>query len=186
MSRFAAAVRAAVVGPLLLGACSDDPTNPDPGDTLPIVWSFDSGLEGWLPGAAATAANGGGVTIEGGEVILTGWGGPGEPDAWIARTVDLPPDAYTIRVRATADCVTQEGGGDSSLRIRLAAGGTTATLQDWTTIPEDAYATQSADLDEYAGESVTLRLEMDDEGGQEDGPDEFETLCIDEVQIIGD
>ena len=180
-----AAIAATALACLTLTACDDDdPT--DPGPALPIIWTFDAGLDGWTPGSAGTATGGGSVETEGGEVVLLGWGDPGEPNAWITRTVALPAAAYTIRVHATADCFLVEGGGDTALRIRLTAGNTTTTLLDWTSISEDTYDTRSADLEQYAGQTVTLRVEMDDEATQEEGPDRFETLCIDEISIIGD
>ena len=174
------------VAVLTASACGDDSNPPTGGEELPITWNFDAGLEGWTAGAAAAGDHGGSVTAGAGSVVLRGWGSPGEPDAWITQSLTLPAAAYTIRVRAISDCAEAEAENDTYMRILLTASGSTTVLSDWQTIHEDAYQTQSADLDSFAGQAVTLRIEMDDEGGQEDDLASGETLCIDQVQITGD
>ena len=166
--------------------CGDDSDPPTGGNDLPITWNFDAGLEGWSSGAAAAAGHGGSVSSSAGNVVMRAWGAPGEPDAWITQSLTLPSAAYTIRVRAVSDCAEADPENDTYMRILLTASGSTTVLSDWQTINENAYQTQSADLDAFAGETVTLRIEMDDEGGQEDDLASGEMLCIDQIQITGD
>lgn len=183
-ARAATRVLAATLAVLMATGCGDD--SPTGGDDLPITWNFDAGLEGWSTEAAAAAGHGGSVSSSAGTVVLRGWGAPGDPDAWITQSLTLPAAAYTIRVRAISDCAEAEADNDTYMRILLIASGSTTVLSDWQTIDEEAYQTQSADLDQFAGETVTLRIEMDDEGGQEDDLASGEMLCIDQVQITGD
>jgi hypothetical protein len=171
---------------LSAAGCGDDSNPPTAGDDLPITWDFDAGLDGWGTGAAAAAGHGGAVTATAGTVVLRGWGAPGEPDAWITQSLTLPAAAYTIRVRAISDCAEAEAENDTYMRILLTASGSTTVLLDWRTIDEDTYQSESADLDAFAGQMVTLRIEMDDEGGQEDDLASGEMLCIDQIQITGD
>lgn len=165
--------------------CGDDSSGPT-NDTLPITWNFDGGLEGWTGGSATAAGQGGAVSTSNGTVTLQGWGAPGQPDAWISRSVALPDLAYSIRVLAISDCAAAEDENDTSMRILLVDGGDTAVLGEWQTVSEQGYDLRSADLYEFAGQTVTLRIEMDDEGEQEDDLANGELLCIDQIQIIAD
>ena len=179
-------VLAATLAVLIATGCGDDSDPPTGGDDLPISWDFDAGLEGWNGGAAAAAGHGGSVSSSSGSVVLRGWGAPGEPDAWISQSVTLPAAAYRISARVISDCLEADEDNDTYMRILLTASGSTTVLFGWQTIHENVYQTASGDLESFAGQTVTLRLEMDDEGGQEDDLASGELLCIDQVQITGD
>lgn len=176
-----------------LAACSGESTEPDVGPlALPTLWTFDGGsLEGWTlqtqsPGAA------GGTAVRNdaeGYIEFSAWGDPGVPNAWMSRQVTLPDVAgLWIDARAISGCA---GGAekDSAVRMTLTrADGTTSIIEDWNAVdsfdwPGDVVG---GSLDPFAGETVTITIEQDDEGEQEESAGEAESLCVDDVTIFID
>lgn len=167
-----------------------DPSEPDP-ITLPIEWRFDAGLDGWTL-HARTAGDGGGTASHDptdGLVVLRGQGAPGVADAWLRRQVTLPEtdDYLWIDVEVIADCATG-GDNDTAGRITVTrADGTVSDITAWERVMDYELPGRllGGSLEAVAGETVTITIEQDDEGEQEDGGDD-EALCVAGVEIFLD
>lgn len=171
---------------LIAAGCSAPPAG---GSTLPLaLWTFDADLEGWQAGTTADEEAWGsaewrswcGRDRDEGCVKLDGTGDAGGPNAWIERTVDLPPGATTLRALTTAH---NRSGADSLYRVRLVdAGGAEHVLVEWASSSgsEDAYAwfTLEASIAAFAGTTVTLFFE-----GADDGPGSNEQRYYDDIGI---
>jgi hypothetical protein len=167
----------------LLACGSDDPAGPGGGGGFPMEWNFTAGLEGWQAGTRPGGEGGGDVGVMNGMAVLNGFGEPGDPDAWISRTVQLPVEPMSLAFDALSGCGGRDDG-DSFLYV-------TVTSPDWAGEPLLASDQISADqttpfllgLNPYAGMEVTITFQQDDEGEQEDGMEEAESICIDDVVI---
>lgn len=182
----------AIVTALLAAACGSDPAGIDePVDepdvlTLPFEWTFDAGTDGWDLAAGST-----GSAVHDpaeGRIILSGHGGPGEAKSSMSRVVSLPVVAEGvipwIDVFVAADCLSS-GSNDTSLRITAASAEQgTVVVQDWTRIDEDLRP-EGGSLEAFAGETVTITIEQDDDGDPEP-PDDPEHVCVDRVSIFED
>jgi hypothetical protein len=171
-----------------LGGCGsdDDPTGPPAGE-LPMTWVFDAGLDGWDP---SEQCNGdpacypvGMVTQNDGMVILEGAGDPASANASISRSVSLPAGSATIEVRAISSC-TGTIASDTDIRILVQAGASETIVQDWIEVDE-SWTTISAGIAGFAGQQVTIEIEQNDNGEQEESGASAEALCIDEITIAG-
>src|SRR5690606_30563527 len=80
----------------LLACGDDDPAGPGNGGGFPMEWSFAGGLEGWQAGTRTTGEGGGSVGVMNGMAVLNGFGEPGDPDAWISRTIQLPAEPMSL------------------------------------------------------------------------------------------
>lgn len=186
----------ALLAMLLAGACGSDPAGIDePIDdpveesevlTLPTEWTFDTGTEGW----DLTASSNGSAVYDPaeGRIVLSGYGVPGEANASISRVVNLPAVGEDvilwIDVFVAADCL-DNGDNDTFLRITAASSEEgTVIIRDWTRIHENIHA-EGGSLEAFAGETVTITIEQDDEGDQQ-SPDDPESACIDRISIFDD
>lgn len=171
-----------------LGACGSEPAGPpDEEITLPMEFTFDSGQEGWLLFARLPGDGSGTATYDGanGRIILSGYGSPGEPDAWMSREVTLPDvDLLWIDALVSADCLA-DGSNDSSVRITVTTeDNTTTVIQDWTNVDETP-GLEGGSLEAFRGQTVTITIEQDDDGDQEPA-NEPESVCVDNVEIFQD
>lgn len=184
--RTLAAAAAAVSMAVMLTACGSDPAGPEERDALvlPTEWTFDTGADGWTLGTASTGGSATHNSAEG-RLILAGFGGPGAANAWMSRIVTLPVsetgypwiDAYVA-----ADCIDGESN-DTYLRITAESDELgLVTVRDWTSIDE-SYRNVGGSLEDFEGQTVTVTIEMDDEGEQQD-PDDPEAACVDMVSIF--
>ena len=178
------------VGLGTLACSSTEPAGPEP-ITLPIEWRFSDGLGGWTTHARTTGDGNGTATHDAGAglVVLRGQGAPGVADAWLRRQVALPDtdDYLWIDVEVTADCVTG-GDNDTAGRITVTgADGTVTDITDWERVTDYALPGRllGGSLQDFAGETVTITIEQDDEGEQEDDGDD-EALCVAGVEIFLD
>lgn len=153
-----------------------------------LFWAFDENLEGWEPGATDDDEGWGsaewrswcGSDRPRGCVKLDGTGGPGQPNAWISRTIELPAGATTLRALTTAH---NRAGADSLYRVRLVdANGVDHVLIDWATSSgsEDQYRwfDIEASIAAFAGTTVTLFFE-----GADNGPGTHEQRYYDDIRI---
>lgn len=177
-ARFAVLVAIA----LLLAACATSPA------TSPLLlWTFDDDLEGWQTGSddgdgwgTAQWRDWCGDDRDEGCVKLDGTGGSGTPNAWIFRTLDLPPGATVLRALTTAH---DRDGADSLYRVRLIdAGATEHVLIDWAESSgsegEYSWFEIEAPVAAFAGTTVTLYFE-----GADNGPGTHEQRYYDDIGI---
>ncbi|HSE28888.1 MAG TPA: choice-of-anchor J domain-containing protein [Gemmatimonadales bacterium] len=149
------------------GACDDDDGTGPGGGVVEMEWTFDADLEGWESGV--DGAGGWGTVVQlddnGGVVKLDGVGDPGEPNAWIFQEITLSSTATTLRFRTSAH---NKAGADAALRVRVEAGGASTTLLDWEVLAgaegQYLWAERSVSVAAYAGQTVTLYFEQDDDG----------------------
>lgn len=164
-------------------------------DSVLIRWTFGDDLEDW---EAGTDQSGGWGDVamsnhdalpdasdeDDGSVKLDGTGDPGEPNAWIYNNdLALPDDAATLAYYAAGH---DRDGGDSNLRVRLVDGsGTGHTLSDWEEFTgsegEHNWEERMVSVAAYAGQTVTLFFEQDD-----NGPGSHEQIYLDEIRILRD
>jgi hypothetical protein len=89
------------------------------------------------------------------------------PNAWGYRSIALPSGAKTLRYSRSAH---DRGSGTTFNRVRLVDSGSVShTLQDWEMMStgSDGYDWVVADVDisAYAGQTVTIYLELNDDDG---------------------
>lgn len=150
-------------------------------------FTFDSDLEGWNTG---TTDDGWGTAEwrdfcgsdrPAGCVKLDGVGGPGVPNAWIFKTIEIPSTATVLEFETTAH---NRDGADSLYRVRLVdAGGIEHILVPWTvTAGEEAdvylWEKVTVPISEFAGQQVTFFFEQDD-----NGPGSHEQRYYDNIRI---
>jgi hypothetical protein len=139
---------------------------PDAAPPLPLRFGFDSGLEGWSVAhgplvddkALWTATDGNPP----GAIWLDGSDPDDAPDvvanARLHRVIELPAEATLLRFDTRADL-------DGALRVRVIEGGTVETvLLDWEVLAGVEWRERSAPIDAFAGRTVTLAFEQDDDG----------------------
>lgn len=178
-------------------ACSDGdgPGGPAP-DPVLFRWTFGDDLEGWTEGTTPSANSWGSVALsnadalddpaesDDGSVKLDGTGDPGLPNAWIYHTgLDLPADAGTLAYWAAGH---DRDGGDAALRVVVVdEGGTAHTLADWEEFSGSEgvhnWEQRMVSLAAYAGQTVTLFFEQDD-----NGPGTHEQIYLDEIRVLRD
>lgn len=168
---------------LLLPAC-DGGTGDDGGGAALLSWSFEEDLEGWQEGEADEGSWG---TVRwqkfGGNVVkLDGTGDEGNPNAWIYREVTLPEKARSLRFRTAPH---NRNGADAALRVRLVENGTSTTLLDWEVLKFNGtdggdleFVERSVSVADFAGRTVTLYFEQDD-----NGPGSHEQRYLDDIEI---
>lgn len=174
-----------------LVACGSDPAGPPDDDddeiTLPMEFTFDSSQEGWLLLARLPGDGSGTASYDGanGRIILSGYGEPGEPDAWMSRKVTLPDvELLWIDVLVTADCL-MGGSNDSHARLTVTTeDNTTTVVDDWSKVDETPNLLGGL-LEPFRGQTVTITIEQDDEGDQQSA-DDPESVCVDNVKIFED
>jgi hypothetical protein len=156
-----------------------------------LVFPFDDDLEGWTGDVVASpgARNWGTVywlPKHGGTVQLDGTGGPGQPNAWISRSILLPSNAEVLRFDASAHDAT---GADTRLIVRLVDEGVSTTLADEVLVHRGpagtlSFTTQLLDISAWAGSWVTIFFEQDDNGIDGAFPGGDEQLHLDNIRIV--
>jgi hypothetical protein len=157
----------------------------------PMIWTFDSGLEGWRRGTAGPkgSANWGTVTWvdrNGGSISLDGVGGRGRPNSWISRTVTLPANATSLRYDVSPH---DELGSDTHFRVRLLSGGVNHVLKDEVlhhTGPAGdlSFRTETLGLGAFAGQVVSIFFEQDDNGVGGSFPGANEQVYLDNIRVV--
>lgn len=149
-----------------------------------LAWDFLGGFEGWQVG---TTEDGWGTVIwrdrrlgRDGVIHFDGVGGPGEPNSWIYQTVTVPANATTISFAAAPH---DRDGGDTEMRVRVEdSSGAFHTVLDWTTLVgaegQRLWSDWSAPIADFAGQTVTIYFEQND-----NGPGAHEQLYIDFIKI---
>lgn len=174
-----------------LSACSE---NGSEAEAIIHRWTFGDDLEGWNEGTD-DSGGWGDVALsnadalpdapdeEDGSVKLDGTGDPGEPNAWIFRTLTLDDEAETLAWWAAGH---DRDGGNANLRVRLVDGSESShTLRDWEEFTgsedENNWEERMVSIAAYAGQNVTLYFEQDD-----NGPGSHEQIYLDEIRILRD
>lgn len=146
-----------------------------------LSYDFAGSLQGWAGSVSgkfydkaqwiASAGNPPGALLLDGSDL-------GQPDAapnsWFSRQIILPPNATSLTFDTMAS-------NDGLLRVRLQRGdGTFVTLLDWAGLASpNTWVSRTADLGNYAGQTVTLYFEQND-GGQGSG----EYRYVDNVSVL--
>lgn len=178
----------AVLAGALVGCAaggSDDPSTPDAGgpvttptadadppsvierpDAAPsyIESTFDDDLDGWIAGDAGGEYDEAKfLPDEGhptGTVFLDGsdFGNPdAEPNSWVHREVDLPTGSVTLKFE------THASANDGALRVRLITPDDQSHIVlEYEVLSGVTWVSRSADLSAYAGQTVTLLFEQND------------------------
>ena len=176
----------------LLACGSDNVSAPPDPLQLPMEWTFGGELDGWALHNRTTGDGGGQASHDASSahVVLAGYDAPGAADAWMSRQVTLPTDVagvLWIDVHGIADCLLSEQH-DSHARITVTTSdGSTSVVDDWRKVAQ--FDTPSViaggSLQQFAGQTVTITIEQDDEGEQESA-DEPETVCVSRIEIFED
>lgn len=134
-------------------------------NTTPLFFDFSTGEQGWAGGTSSTDF---GTVVHldrsNGVMKLDGVDGADndEPNAWIERSVDIPASATSLDLDVSAH---DRDGANALYRVRLVDGGGSHTLIDWTQKSgiegSLTFSTVHADLQAWAGQTVTLFLEQD-------------------------
>jgi len=156
---------------LAVAGCGDDggsPAAPKNKD-VSTVTTFESGLEGWSTdvtsidwgSAVWSSHNDGCVKLDG-----VGNSDPA-PNAWMQKEVALPANVTELHYKASAH---DRGDGTGFLRVRLKDGNgdfhTLVELEKFESGPEGhEFLPRSASLTAFAGQTVTLYFELEDEDG---------------------
>ena len=133
-------------------------------DQSALKWTFDTDNEGWGEGGDGTVFH---LEREGGVLKLHGTDDAvGTPNAWIFKQIDLPADVATVAFRVSAH---DRDGATVAWRVRLVdASGTSHTLLDWEVLSGaegvHLWADRSASIAAWAGTTVTMYVEQDDDG----------------------
>jgi hypothetical protein len=134
------------------------------GAQVDIEFDFANGLQGWSVGTGGRPLDSvrwidnignppGAVQLDGSDFMAP----DGLPNAWISRSISLPPTAtlLTFATRASPE--------NGALRVRLVApNGAAVTLLDWEVLSGTNWVTRSASLTAYAGQIVTIYFEQGD------------------------
>jgi hypothetical protein len=156
-----------------------------------LSFTFDADLEGWSRGTAGPegAANWGTVhwlDRNDGLVKLDGTGSPARENAWLYRTFNLPTDIRTLQFDVSAH---DRLDSDTSFRVRIVANGRSQTVLDTRLShsgPEGdlSFATQDVDIAAYAGKTVTIYFEQNDNGLEGAFPGGDEEVYLDNIRLI--
>jgi hypothetical protein len=159
--------------------------------TQQLSFKFDSDLEGWSRGTAGSvgASNWGTVhwlSRDGGLVKLDGTGSPTRENAWLFKTFTLPADIQTLQFDVSAH---DRLDSDTSFRVRIVVNGRSHTVVDTRLVhtgPEGdlSFGTQDVDIAPYAGETVTIYFEQNDNGLEGAFPGGDEEVYLDNIRLI--
>jgi hypothetical protein len=135
-----------------------------------LAWTFHDGLQGWTLHKSS---------IDWSKAEWEGWGGGGMieldavgnndpgPNAWAEHTFTMPAEARTLTYDRSAH---NRNNGTTFNRVRLKDGsGTIHILQDWEQMSTGAegldWVSATRNIANYAGQQVTLYLEIEDQDG---------------------
>jgi hypothetical protein len=151
-----------------------------------LKWDFENGsFGGWTKGVAGAqgAANWGKVKIKEHDgdhfVELDGTGGTGKPNSWIKQAIEIPEAATTLIFDYSAHDV---AGANAALKVRIVSDGSSTTL--FSVIASQAsdsydWQTKSLDISRWAGKTVTIYFEQND-----NGPGQHEQIVLDNIEIV--
>jgi hypothetical protein len=130
-----------------------------------LRFTFDGGLEGWQLASAGgkydSAAHIATIGNPGGSIILNGSDigvVDANPNAWAFRSVDVPEGAAFVVFDTRAQ-------NDAALRVRLVDdSGSSHTVLDWQLLSGGDWMTLTFAVVSWAGQTVTLYFEQDDDG----------------------
>ncbi|MBA4157553.1 MAG: hypothetical protein H0X65_08765 [Gemmatimonadetes bacterium] len=147
-----------------------------------IAFTFNNDLDGWAEG---TTSNGWGAVTwlsrRGGVVKLDGVGGPGDPNAWIYKTIEIPRGATRLRFETSAH---NRDGADALLRVRVVdANQASHTVLDWENLTgtegQYLWTDRSVSIAAFAGQTVTVYFEQADNGPGRHEQRYLDTIIID-------
>ncbi len=181
-----------------LGAGADSiaraaqPSPPASRSPQPLEFGFDTDLEGWTRGVAGRKGrddNWGTVyqlPRNGGIVQLDGTGRRGRPNAWISKSIALPSDARTLDFDVSAH---DTAVSDSHLTVRIQDDSSDNVIVD--EIVSGAahrltFRTERVDIARWAGMTVTVVFEQDDNGVGGVFPGGDEQILLDNIRIASD
>lgn len=161
----------------------------EPAEGLPIIYTFDSDLQGWGTGNNDRIEGWGtaewrefcGSDRPKGCVKLDGVGGEGLANAWIFKSIALPAGTTKLEFEHTAH---NRKEADSFYRVRLIdEDGAEHVLVDWTvTAGEESsvylWEKVTLDISQFAGQEVVLYFE-----GADNGPGFHEQRYYDNITI---
>jgi hypothetical protein len=161
----------------------------------PVKWTFDADVQGWTKGLAGVKGTDNWGTVhqlprDGGIVQLDGTGGPGQPNAWISKSILLPGGARTLDFDVSAH---DTAVSDSHFTVRLQDATSDNVLVDETVVGAEGqltFRTETVDISRWAGRTVTLVFEQDDNGVVVDGNRELpggdEQILLDNIRIVSE
>ncbi|GEM_PF-6819710 len=173
----------------------DVPTNIERFDRITkaaqkLSFTFDSDLDGWSRGSVGPkgSANWGTeywLHRHGGSVQLDGAGNPNAPNAWIFHTFSLPANTTTLSFDVSAH---DRIGADTRFIVRVIEAGNGTTLVNEIlhhTGPDGdlSFVTQSVDISRWAGKTVTIYFEQNDNGINGEFPGGDEQVHLDNIRI---
>jgi hypothetical protein len=161
----------------------DDPVAPTgTNQTALLTWTFDDDFDGWDSGTNSAGVWGTAQWSDhhDGCIKLDGVGFEGEPNAWIHREIELPADAKTLSYESSAH---DRGDGAVSLRVRLIDDNTDEhTLLDWEELETGdeghEFFPRSLDISSFAGQTVTVYLEIGDIDGGGNNQRYLDTIAV--------
>lgn len=153
---------------------------------VPIIWTFDTGLQGWRAGGigrrSETRPWGEAAWREtpgGGAARISGVGQPSVVNGWILRDIAVPADARKLVFKASADY--GHAHSDSQLLVVVQVDGQYIELHRaiyTNTTNSLQYTTVELDISRFAGQNVRLIFEQND-----DGEGQHEHIYLDDIEI---
>lgn len=152
-------------------------------------FTFDNGFDTWAHGTVGSRSahpNDWGLAAHlsdfGGVVQLDGRGTPSRPNAWISRSFDLPATTTSLSFRVSPEVF---AGTSSIVEARIVVDGVSHSLLDErlsNTHSGPSFRTVRASLSPWAGQHVTIYIEMNDNTPA--GTQGFDKeIYIDDVEI---
>lgn len=150
-----------------------------------LFWTFSADAEGWEVGTKPNPSvsdkarwnrhgnPGGSLFMDGSDFRQQET--PEEPNSWFSAEVDLPSNAKYLRFQTRAS----DPEHDGALRVRVKDEDGWDTVMDWRVLSGEEWVTREVDIGNWAGQSVTLRFEQDD---NDEGVGEMR--YVDNVEII--
>ncbi|HEY2888306.1 MAG TPA: hypothetical protein VGJ17_06800 [Candidatus Limnocylindrales bacterium] len=156
-----------------------------------LVFPFDTDLEGWTRGTIGPKGSADWGTVywlpqHGGTVQLDGTGDPVERNAWISHVFVLPRDTTTLSFDVSAH---DRHGADASFKVRIIDGAvSTAIVNEIVTHlgreGDLSFQTQTVDISAWAGRTVTIVFEQNDNGIHGTFPGGDEQVHLDNIRIL--
>jgi hypothetical protein len=136
--------------------------------TVPILFTFDSDLEGWGSfgvGPRSEDKEWGTVEWRDQAVRLSGVGGAGRRNSAISKSIALPADATSLTFKASADLGHDLADSNLTVKVVTDSGSTTLLTRDYSnTTDELLFTEESLDISAFAGLTVTIVFEQNDNG----------------------
>lgn len=158
-------------------------------------FTFDHDADGWtLGGLGGHCCQGNwglaawdldvGAMIGKGVIVLDGTGDPGNPNGWISKSFVLPANVTTLQFDVWGHNV---AGADARLIVRVVDASGSHKLDDEIIVggPDNVIQifTKQINIAAFAGTSVTIFLEQDDNGFMGVFPGQHEQIVLDNIHI---